>query len=184
MSHSKWIKKIQSSLPVRVTVFNETGQTTWLCSNDEALDDDYYFYEIVGGCEQKLNLVEEIYDENGRLRNKRTWLNGRVSGITQYYAADGLLASVSYYDGFRQLPLYYTQYRSHNGVAKVYLKSIQRDNFLRLKSFNTKGVLFDDQTVITKESAPDIEILHYADYSKKDWPTEVYQFLCDDPHED
>ena len=87
MSHSKWIKKIPSSLPVRVTV-EEQGQPMWLCSDEEALnDDDYYFYEIVDGQEQKLNLVEEIYAENGRLRHKRTWLNGRLSGITQYYAA-------------------------------------------------------------------------------------------------
>ena len=60
MSHFKWSKKIQSSLPVRVTVEGE-GQPAWLCSNEEALDDDYYLYEIVGGYEQKLNLVEEIY---------------------------------------------------------------------------------------------------------------------------
>ena len=183
MSHSKWIKKIPSSLPVRVTV-EEKGQPMWLCSDEEALGDDYYFYEIVDGQEQKLNLVEEVYDENGRLRNKRTWLNGRRSGITQYYAADGLLASVSYYDGLRHLPLYNTQYRSHNGVAKVYLKSIERDDFLRLKSFNTEGVLVDDQTVITKKSAPNIEILHYADYSKRDWPDEEYPSLYDDPQED
>ena len=57
MSHSEWIKKIPSSLPVRVTVIHKKGQPAWLCSNEEALDDDYCFYEMVGAYEQKLNLV-------------------------------------------------------------------------------------------------------------------------------
>lgn len=89
MSHSKRIKKIPNSLPVRIAVFDKKGQPAWLCRNEEALDDNYYFYEIVGGYEQKLNLVAEICYEDGRLRNKRTWLNWRLSRITQYYAAAG-----------------------------------------------------------------------------------------------